>query len=60
MEIKYENQIIFFFQAWMIVGDASQKIEEPRYQGHSGDFGNTAKMVWKISKSVMQLISIRF
>ena len=31
MEIKYENKIIFFFQAWMIVGDASQKIEEPRY-----------------------------
>ena len=29
-------------------------------QGHSGDFGNTAKMVGKMSKSVMQLISIRF
>ena len=31
MEIKYENKIIFFVQAWMIVADASQKIEEPRY-----------------------------
>ena len=29
-------------------------------QGHSGDFGNGAKFVWKMSKSVMQLISIRF
>jgi len=28
--------------------------------GHSGDFGNGAKFVWKMSKSVMQLISIRF
>ena len=28
--------------------------------GHSGDFGNTAKMVGKKTKSVMQLISIRF
>ena len=30
------------------------------YQGHSGDFGNAAKMVGKMSKSVMQLISIGF
>ena len=30
------------------------------FQGHSGDFGNGAKFVWKMSKSVMQLISIRF
>ena len=30
------------------------------YMGHSGDFGNGAKFVWKMSKSVMQLISIRF
>ena len=29
-------------------------------EGHSGDFGNGAKFVWKMSKSVMQLISIRF
>ena len=28
--------------------------------GHSGDFGNAAKMVGKMSKSGMQLISIRF
>ena len=28
--------------------------------GHSGDFGNAPKMVGKISKSVMQLISIGF
>ena len=28
--------------------------------GHSGDFGNAAKMVGKMSKSVMQLISIGF
>ena len=28
--------------------------------GHSGDFDNAAKMVGKMSKSVMQLISIRF
>ena len=34
---------------------------EAREQGgHSGDFGNAAKMVGKISKSVMQLISIGF
>ena len=31
-----------------------------QHVGHSGDFGNTAKMVGKITKSVMQLISIRF
>ena len=30
------------------------------YGGHSGDFGNAAKMVGKMSKSVMQLISIGF
>ena len=30
------------------------------YMGHSGDFGNAAKMVGKMSKSVMQLISIGF
>ena len=29
-------------------------------EGHSGDFGNAAKMVGKMSKSVMQLISIGF
>ena len=28
--------------------------------GHSGDFGNAAKMVGKMPKSVMQLISIGF
>ena len=28
--------------------------------GHSGDFGNAAKMVGKMSKLVMQLISIGF
>ena len=28
--------------------------------GHSGDFGNATKMVGKMSKSVMQLISIGF
>ena len=31
-----------------------------RFWGHSGDFGNAAKMVGKMSKSVMQLISIGF
>lgn len=30
------------------------------YLGHSGDFGNAAKMVGKMSKLVMQLISIGF
>jgi hypothetical protein len=30
------------------------------FMGHSGDFGNAAKMVGKMSKSVMQLISIGF
>ena len=28
--------------------------------GHSGEFGNGAKLVGKMSKSVMQLISINF
>ena len=28
--------------------------------GHSGEYGNGAKLVGKISKSVMQLITIRF
>ena len=28
--------------------------------GHSGEYGNDAKLVGKISKSVMQLISIHF
>ena len=31
-----------------------------RYMGHSGEYGNGAKLVGKISKSVMQLISIHF
>ena len=29
-------------------------------QGHSGEYGNAAKLVGKMSKSVMQLISINF
>ena len=33
---------------------------EGKIVGHSGDFGNAAKMVGKMSKSVMQLISIGF
>ena len=28
--------------------------------GHSGEYGNDAKLVGKMSKSVMQLISIHF
>ena len=36
------------------------RIGRTRRVGHSGDFGNGAKFVWKMSKSVMQLISIRF
>ena len=28
--------------------------------GHSGEYGNAAKLVGKMSKSVMQLISIHF
>ena len=28
--------------------------------GHSGEYGNGAKLVGKMSKSVMQLISIHF
>ena len=31
-----------------------------RLKGHSGEFGNGAKLVGKMSKSVMQLISINF
>ena len=30
------------------------------FVGHSGDFGNAAKMVGKMSKSVIKLISIGF
>ena len=30
------------------------------YQGHSGEYGNAAKLVAKMSKSVMWLISIHF
>ena len=29
-------------------------------KGHSGEYGNGAKLVGKMSKSVMQLISIHF
>ena len=29
-------------------------------KGHSGEYGNGAKLVEKMSKSVMQLISIHF
>jgi hypothetical protein len=29
-------------------------------QGHSGEYGNAAKLVGEMSKSVMQLISIHF
>ena len=30
------------------------------YWGHSGEYGNGAKLVGKMSKSVMQLIAIHF
>ena len=30
------------------------------YMGHSGEYGNAAKLVGKMSKSVMRLISIHF
>ena len=30
------------------------------HMGHSGEYGNAAKLVGKMSKSVMQLISIHF
>ena len=30
------------------------------HMGHSGEYGNGAKLVGKMSKSVMQLISIHF
>ena len=39
--------------------DEDQDQDESQ-EGHSGDFGNTAKMVGKMSKSVMQLISIGY
>ena len=29
-------------------------------KGHSGEYGNAAKLVGKMSKSVMQLVSIHF
>ena len=35
-------------------------IKYNKEKGHSGDFGNAAKMAGKMSKSVMQLISIGF
>ena len=33
---------------------------EMMLQGHSGEYGNAAKLVGEMSKSVMQLISIHF
>ena len=30
------------------------------YKGHSGEYGNAAKLEGKMSKSVMQLVSIHF
>ena len=41
-------------------GATNIKKKSTKQEGHSGDFGNGAKFVWKMSKSVMQLISIRF
>ena len=45
----------------LTVTDAEKRVDDTLVQmGHSGDFGNAAKMVGKMSKSVMQLISIGF
>ena len=38
----------------------SQNFEKWEPLGHSGEYGNGAKLVGKMSKSVMQLISIHF
>ena len=38
----------------------TEKWEVSEYMGHSGEYGNGAKLVEKMSKSVMQLISIHF
>ena len=46
--------------AWVVLVGLTLAPFPPEHQGHSGDFGNAAKMVGKMSKSVMQLISIRF
>ena len=36
------------------------ELEQLELKGHSGEYGNAAKLVGKMSKSVMQLISIHF
>ena len=41
-------------------GERSSKKDRRTATGHSGEYGNGAKLVGKMSKSVMQLISIHF
>ena len=41
--------------------DETRREEERDIQeGHSGEYGNAAKLVGKMSKSMMRLISIHF
>ena len=58
--LRWKASHIFFNHQTAQAKSVEDDIEVLEHMGHSGDFGNTAKMVGKISKSVMQLISIRF
>ena len=42
-----------------LLGPSEAPLISLGHLGHSGEYGNGAKLVWKMSKSVMQLISIR-
>ena len=43
-----------------VTSEVNREIKCIAHMGHSGEYGNGAKLVGKISKSVMQLISIHF
>ena len=50
-------------EALLQLGDTRglrENTTEARKRGHSGEYGNAAKLVRKMSKSVMQLVSIHF
>ena len=40
--------------------EESSQTDQKEEEGHSGEYGNAAKLVGKMSKSVMRLISIHF
>ena len=50
----------FLKATYMTNEDDGNENTMPQVEGHSGEYSNAAKLAGKMSKSVMQLISIHF